>query len=225
MSLTCAVLISGRGSNLDALIRQVHKPPQVPAQIGLVVSNRPRAGGLEHARQAGIAHHCVDHTQHATRRAFEQALGDVLREQAPDLLLLAGFMRVLSGAFISEFAAPILNIHPSLLPDLPGLDTHARALARGDLCAGASVHRVTQQVDAGPIIARVQVPVVAGDDAQSLARRVLTGEHLLYPLVVKWVAEGRLDLHRQPPQLDGSQVPELGINYTVDTNAALSPLS
>ncbi|HSG91123.1 MAG TPA: phosphoribosylglycinamide formyltransferase [Pseudomonadales bacterium] len=215
-SLRIVVLLSGRGSNLAALIDAVHGPAQMPASIVGVVSNRPDAGGLAHARAAGITTACVDHRACADRATFERMLATAIEALAPDLLVLAGFMRILSAEFVERFSPRMLNVHPSLLPDFPGLDTHARALARGDAQAGASVHVVIPELDAGPVLARVRVPVLPGDDPARLAGRVLAAEHLLYPEVIGWIATGRLRLDGPWPHLDGAPVPRLGIDLEVD---------
>ncbi|MGR3541230.1 MAG: phosphoribosylglycinamide formyltransferase [Hasllibacter sp.] len=168
-----------------------------PARPVLVLSNRPGAGGLEKAAGRGIPTAVVDHAAFATREAFEDALDAALRGAAPDLICLAGFMRVLTPGFVDRWAGRMLNVHPSLLPKYPGLDTHARALAAGDAEAGVSVHEVTAELDAGPVLGQARVPVRPGDTPATLAARVLEAEHALYPLVVRRVASGvrdRLDL-------------------------------
>lgn len=215
-SLRIAVLLSGRGSNLDALIQQVHRADDVPARIVGVVANRPGAGGLARARAAGITSACVDHRAFSGREAFEAVLATTLEALEPDLLLLAGFMRILTPGFVERFSPRMLNIHPSLLPDFPGLDTHARALQRGDAEAGASVHVVTPELDSGPVLARVRVPVEPDDDPQRLEARVRAAEHLLYPAVTAWVASGRLELDARTPRLDGRPLPPQGIDHRVE---------
>lgn len=173
-----------------------------PARPALVLSNRPDAGGLERARERGIPTAVVDHTQFPDRASFEDALHGALRTAGAEIVCLAGFMRILTAGFVSKWRGRMLNIHPSLLPLYPGLDTHARALAAGDTEAGCSVHEVTADLDAGPILGQARVPVKPGDTAQTLAARVLTAEHRLYPAVLRRFAEGergRLDL---PPPGD-----------------------
>ena len=184
-----AVLISGRGSNLAALIGAAREPGY-PAEIALVISNRPGAGGLDVAARAGIPTALADHSAFATKAGFEAKLDDVLRQADIHLVCLAGFMRLLTPSFVEAWRDRLLNIHPSLLPAFPGLDTHGRALAAGVKIHGASVHFVRAEVDAGPIVAQGAVPVLPGDDAKTLAARVLTLEHRLYPLAVKLVASG-----------------------------------
>lgn len=217
--LRIVVLLSGRGSNLAALIEGVHARADVDAEIVGVVSNRPRATGLQRASAAGITAACIDQRACADRDGFEQALVAAITALEPDLLLLAGFMRILSADFVGRFSPRMLNVHPSLLPDLPGLDTHARALARGDREAGASIHVVIPELDSGPVLAQVRVPIEAGDDAASLAARVLIGEHLLYPEVTRWVAEGRLQLDAAHPRLDGRALPASGFRYRIEGDA------
>ena len=161
--------------------------------VRAVISNRPDAGGLEWARAQGIATRVVDHKQHASREDFDRALAEAIDEQAPQLVLLAGFMRVLTPAFIARYPRRILNIHPALLPSFPGLHTHRRALEAGVKVHGATVHVVTEALDAGPIVAQGVVPVMAGDTEEALAERVLAVEHRIYPQAVRWFVEGRIE--------------------------------
>jgi phosphoribosylglycinamide formyltransferase-1 len=187
-----AVLISGRGSNMNALIATA-KAPDYPAQIALVLSNRPDAGGLATARGEGIATAVVDHRPFGKdRKAFESAVQAELEAHNIDLVCLAGFMRILTPWIVSRWPARMLNIHPALLPAFKGLDTHERALAAGVSEHGATVHVVVPDMDSGPIIAQGKVPVLPGDDAASLAARVLAVEHQIYPLALKLVAQGRV---------------------------------
>ncbi|HEX7044328.1 MAG TPA: phosphoribosylglycinamide formyltransferase [Burkholderiales bacterium] len=205
------VLISGRGSNLQAIIRAMQRG-EIAIDVAAVISNRPHAPGLEHARAAGIAAEVVDHTGFAERAAFEAALSGRIDAYRPDLIVLAGFMRVLSAAFIERYAGRLINIHPSLLPAFPGLRTHERALAAGARTHGATVHFVTAEVDSGPIIAQAAVPVLPGDTPDSLAARVLEEEHRLYPRVIGWFADGRLRLVDGRVLLDGrANHPEQGL--------------
>lgn len=208
-----AVLLSGRGSNLEALVDRIHACPSVEASIVGVCSNRPEARGLEIARGAGIATACVDHRDFGDRVAFESALATALDRFEADLLVLAGFMRVLTPAFVERYSPRMLNIHPSLLPDLPGLHTHARAIERGDAEAGASVHVVTPEVDGGPVIARVRVPVAEDDTPEHLAVRVRAAEHRLYSAVLAWEAAGRLQLAQDTVRLDGRVLPATGVDF------------
>lgn len=186
-----AVLISGRGSNLQALI-EAAAAPDYPAEIVLVLSNRPEAKGLERAAAAGLPTRVVPHGDYPTRAAFEAALTDALSEAGAELVCLAGFMRVLTEAFVGRWQGRLVNIHPSLLPAFPGLDTHARALAAGVKLHGCSVHLVSAEVDQGPIIGQAAVPVLPEDDEATLAARVLEAEHRLFPLCLGLLAEGRI---------------------------------
>ena len=187
------VLISGRGSNLVALIDAV-RAGQIAGTITQVISNRPGAPGLDHAARAGIATRVIDHKAYASREAFETALAAAIDADRPDLVVLAGFMRVLGAEFVRRYEGRMLNIHPSLLPAYPGLDTHRRALAEGAKRHGCSVHFVTATVDGGPIVAQAEVPVLPGDDESALAARVLEAEHRLLPEVVGLYCAGRLVL-------------------------------
>jgi phosphoribosylglycinamide formyltransferase-1 len=185
-----AVLISGRGSNMASLI-EAAQDPAYPAEIVLVVSNRPDAGGLERARAAGIATAVVDHKRHPDRESFDAALDQTLREHGIEIVCLAGFMRILTPGFVEAWAGRMLNIHPSLLPAFKGTDTHARALAAGVTRHGCTVHFVTPELDSGPIVAQAEVPVLPDDTEETLAARVLAQEHLLYPRALALVASGQ----------------------------------
>ena len=185
------ILISGRGSNMEAVVRACARE-RWPAQVAAVIASRPDAAGLAFAASQGIATAVVDHRQYPDRGAFDAALAAQIDGFAPDLVLLAGFMRVLTTSFVDRYAGRMLNIHPSLLPSFPGLKTHQQALDAGVRLHGASVHFVTSQLDHGPIVAQAAVPVLAGDDAATLAARVLAAEHILYPRAVRWFVEGRL---------------------------------
>jgi phosphoribosylglycinamide formyltransferase 1 len=188
--LKLGVLISGRGSNLQALI-DACAAPDYPAKIALVISNRADAPGLARAAQSRIPSRVVSHRDFADREGFEAALDGALREARVELVCLAGFMRVLGRDFVARWGDRLINIHPSLLPDFPGLDTHRRAIEAGMAYAGCTVHFVRAEVDAGPIIAQAKVPVLEADTAESLAARVLEAEHRLYPEAVRLIAEGR----------------------------------
>jgi len=192
--LPVVILISGRGSNMQAIIEAVRRG-ELPLDIRAVISNRPQAAGLLRAKQAGIATVSIDHTLFKDRHAFDQALQTTIDRYQPGLVILAGFMRILSADFVAHYRGSMLNVHPSLLPDFPGLNTHQRALDAGCKVHGASVHFVTADMDGGPVVLQVRVPVYPQDTAASLAARVLTQEHRLYPLAIRWFAEGRLTVN------------------------------
>ncbi len=213
MACRIVVLLSGRGSNLDAILQQVHQPTDVPARVVGVISNRPAAAGLERAAAAGVPAECVDHRAHPDRPTFERQLAATIDRLQPDLLVLAGFMRILTPTFVTRYSPALLNIHPSLLPDFRGLDTHARALAAGHAVHGTSVHVVVPELDAGPVIAQAQVPVLEEDDPERLAARVQRAEHLLYPQVLRWYAAGRLQLRPDSVRLDGALLPPRGHRF------------
>lgn len=178
------ILISGGGSNMAAIVRTAQQQQwqdTLDARIVAVISNREDAGGLELARAQGIATEVLDHRQFDSREAFDTALAAVIDRHSPALVVLAGFMRILSAGFVAHYAGRLVNIHPSLLPAFTGLHTHARALAAGCTVVGATVHQVTAELDAGPIVDQAVVPVLRGDTAETLAARVLTQEHVLYP--------------------------------------------
>lgn len=196
------VLVSGRGSNLQAIIDAAHAGA-LPIELCAVVSNEPEAEAVTRAKAAGIATHVVDHHGYPTRAAFDDALRETIDRYQPGLVVLAGFMRLLGAAFIDHYAGRMLNIHPSLLPAFPGLRTHARALAAGAAVHGATVHFVTRETDAGPIVIQATVPVRRGDTPETLAARVLKEEHRIYPLAIRWFAEGRLELVGSEVRLDG----------------------
>ena len=183
-----AILVSGRGSNLQALLTAC-QDPAFPAEVVLVIANVPEAGGLTRARDAGVRALTLDHRSFARRADFEQALTEALLRSGAEIVCLAGFMRLLSQNFVTRWHNRLLNIHPSLLPLFPGLDTHQRALAAGCRIHGCTVHFVRTEMDSGPIIGQAAVPVHQGDDARTLARRVLTAEHRLYPACLKKLAE------------------------------------
>lgn len=183
------------------------------AQITVVLSNNPDAAGLVHAAEAGIATACVNHRDFDSREAFDAAMVQTLEQFQPDLVILAGFMRILTPVFIAPFAGKLLNIHPSLLPKYPGLHTHQRALDAGDAEAGVTVHYVTPELDGGPPILQARVPVEEGDTAETLAARVIVQEHVIYPLAARWQLEGRLKLNEQGAFLDDTPIPASGIDY------------
>ena len=191
--LKLGILISGRGSNMQALIAAC-RDGRVDAEVRLVLSNRVDAAGLAHAKTAGIATRIVSHRDFADRAGFDAALDQALRRAGVDFVCLAGFMRLLTPGFIESWRDRMINIHPSLLPAFPGLDTHRRALEAGVKLAGCTVHFVRFETDSGPIVAQAAVPVLADDDEASLAVRVLAAEHRLYPLALRLIAEGRVQV-------------------------------
>lgn len=209
MSCRIVVLISGSGSNLQALIDSCARPGH-PGQIAAVISNRADAYGLQRAAQAGIPTRLLDHKGFASREAFDAALVEAIDAHQPDLVVLAGFMRILTPALVEHYRGRLLNIHPSLLPAYKGLHTHQRVLDAGEREHGCSVHFVSAELDGGPVIVQARLPVLDGDDADSLARRVHQAEHLIYPLAVHWFAEGRLRLAEHAAQLDGQPLPPTG---------------
>ena len=191
--LRIVILVSGRGSNMEAIVKQC-KRQGWPAQVVAVIANKPDAGGLAFAAACGITAAVVDHKAHATREAFDAELARVIDSYQPQLVLLAGFMRVLGAAFVQRYAGRLLNIHPSLLPAFAGLHTHRRALQAGCRVAGATVHFVTLELDHGPIVMQSVVAVLPGDDEHSLAARVLATEHVIYPQCVRWFVQGKLSV-------------------------------
>jgi phosphoribosylglycinamide formyltransferase-1 len=196
------VLISGRGSNLQAILDQAASG-ELPVEVAAVISNRPGVHGLERARQAGVPALELDHGNFADRPRFEAALIELIDGYQPDLVVLAGFMRVLTAGFTEHYRGRIFNIHPSLLPKFRGLHTHERAIAAGETEHGASIHFVTAELDGGPVIARARVPILPGDDPDTLAARVLEQEHRLYPRAIRWFAESRLRLEGEQVWFDG----------------------
>lgn len=200
--LRVVVLISGRGSNLQAII-DATRDTQCPFELSAVISNRPQAPGLIYAERANIAARVVDHKSHAGREKFDSALAEAIDAFNPGLVVLAGFMRILTPGFVEHYDERLINIHPSLLPQFPGLDTHQRAITSGAREHGASVHFVSAGLDSGPLIAQARVPVLPGDDADALAARVLEQEHKILPEVIGWYAQGRLSIEDGRVLLDG----------------------
>jgi phosphoribosylglycinamide formyltransferase-1 len=196
------VVISGRGSNLQALI-DAARDPDYPAEIVLVVSNVPGAAGLARAERAGIPTETVDHRGFAGRAPFEDALTRTLERAGVELVCLAGFMRIVTEGFIARWHDRLVNIHPSLLPAFPGLDTHARALAAGVKLAGCTIHFVRAEVDHGPIVGQAAVAVLPGDTEEALAARVLAAEHRLFPFCLRLIAEGRVRVVGEATEIDG----------------------
>ena len=185
------ILISGRGSNMEAIV-EACATEGWPAEVAGVISNRPDAGGLAWAQARGVAAQAIDHKAFDGRDTFDAALGDAIEALSPDVVVLAGFMRILTDGFVNRFAGRLVNVHPSLLPAFTGLHTHRRAIEAGCKAAGATVHFVTAELDHGPIIAQAIVPVLPDDTEATLAARVLAREHALYPQAVRWLVEGAL---------------------------------
>jgi phosphoribosylglycinamide formyltransferase-1 len=206
--LALVILISGNGSNLQAII-DACKSGALNAEIKAVISNKADAYGLQRAAQTGIPTEVVDHRQFADRQSFDTALRRAIDRHNPGLVVLAGFMRILTADFVNHYLGRMLNIHPSLLPDFQGLDTHQRALAAGVSQHGVSIHFVTPELDGGPVVARTTIDIEPGDTAESLATRVQEQEHRLYPQVIGWFAAGRLQLRDNQALLDGKVVTQL----------------
>ncbi len=205
--LSIVVLISGRGSNLQSLIR-AQQAGTLNARFTAVISNRPEAAGLQFSAEAGITTEVVDHKNYEGREAYDQALMTAIDQHQPDLVVLAGFMRILTTDFVRHYSGRLINIHPSLLPKFKGLHTHQQALDAGEKVHGASVHYVTEELDGGPVFLQVSVAVEDDDDVDSLAARVLEQEHRLYPAAVQMIAEGRISLVDGALQLDQTPLHE-----------------
>ncbi|SEA30110.1 phosphoribosylglycinamide formyltransferase [Microbulbifer marinus] len=208
-----AVLISGSGTNLQALIDAASRE-DAEFSICAVISNKPEAYGLTRATEAGIPATVVNHRNYPDRDTFDRALIEEIDQHAPDLVVLAGFMRILTPEFVRHYSGRLLNIHPSLLPKYQGLHTHQRALDAGDSEHGVTVHFVTEELDGGPAIVQAVVPIEAGDTAELLAKRVQVQEHLVYPLAVTWFAQGRLRMLEDRSELDGELLPRSGKQIT-----------
>ncbi len=215
------VLISGRGSNLQAILAET-RSGRLPVEVRAVISNTASAPGLDIARAAGVPAEVIDHRTFRERAQFDAALMQAIDRHQPRLVVLAGFMRILGTEFIRHYAGRLINIHPSLLPDFTGLDTHARALAAGVRQHGASVHFVTNDLDGGPVIAQAAVAVRADDTAATLAARVLDQEHRIYPLAIRWFVENRLTIRNGRVLLDGDQRPEQGLLPATHTTGRAS---
>jgi len=200
--LRLVVLISGSGTNLQALIDQ-QASGKLPVILAAVISNRPQAKGLERAQAAGIETQVLDHTRFDSRAAFDAELQRIIDNYRPDLVVLAGFMRILTPEFTDHYAGRMFNIHPSLLPKYQGLHTHERVLAAGEREHGVTVHFVTSELDGGPAVVQAKVPVLPGDKPEDLARRVQRQEHRIYPLAIDWFARGRLNMDNGRALLDG----------------------
>ena len=208
------ILVSGGGSNLQSLIDGCASG-EINATVSAVISNNPDAGGLERAANAGIPNLAIDHTAFDNREAFDQALSELIDSFSPDLVILAGFMRILTAQFVDHYLGRMMNIHPSLLPAYPGLHTHRRAIEAGDKKAGATVHFVTPELDGGPSIIQAQVEIEPDDNEGSLATRVLSFEHKIYPQAVKWFCDNRLIMHNNHVLLDNKAISESGIIYNL----------
>lgn len=208
------VLISGNGSNLQAIIDRIEQN-KLNAEIVGVIANKPNAYGLERAKNANIPALCIEHGQYEDREQYDNAMMEAIDKMAPDCIVLAGFMRILTPAFVNHYAGKLLNIHPSLLPKYKGLHTHQRAIDNGDKEHGVSVHFVTPELDGGPVIIQSKVPVFEDDNADVLADRVQEQERQIYPLVLQWFCDGRLSMSDNKAVLDGS---ELGLHgYASET--------
>ena len=204
------VLISGSGSNLQAIIDAVSNE-EIDAQIALVISNKPGVMGLERASKAGIPTCVIDHRDYPEREVFDTHLLKEIESHQPDLIVLAGFMRILTSDFVKRYEGKMINIHPSLLPKYPGLNTHQRAIDAGDKLHGVTVHFVTAELDSGPNIIQAQVKTFESDNSESLAKRVQEQEHTIYPIAVKWFVEGRLKMTGNKAQLDHEDLPNSGL--------------
>lgn len=215
------VLISGSGSNLQALI-DACADGSLKAEIVAVVSNKADAFGLQRAATAKIPQQVVDHRKFISRESFDAMLAEVVDSYRPDLVILAGFMRILTPGFVDRFAGRMLNIHPSLLPKYPGLNTHQRAIDAGESEAGATVHFVTNQLDGGPAVLKASVPILEVDTAETLAARVLVYEHKIFPLAAQWFCENRLHVRENVAWLDNTPIPEGGIFYNKLSEPSIS---
>lgn len=207
------VLISGSGSNLQAIIDTIEQD-SLPIKICAVISNVDNVKGLDRAANHNIPAFVVSHKSFQDRESFDERLMEIIDAQGPDLVVLAGFMRILTPAFTEHYRGKMLNIHPSLLPKYQGLNTHQRALDAGDSEHGVSVHFVTAELDGGPLAIQAKVAIEAGDDVSSLAKKVQTQEHIIYPLAIKWFAEGRLMMQDDKSFLDGEALDTQGYQYS-----------
>ena len=208
------ILVSGGGSNLQSLIDGCASG-EINASVSAVISNNPDAGGLERAANAGIPNLAIDHRAFDSRESFDQALSELIDSFSPDLVILAGFMRILTAQFVDHYLGRMMNIHPSLLPAYPGLHTHKRAIEAGDKKAGATVHFVTPELDGGPSIIQAQVEIESDDNEDSLATKVLSFEHRIYPQAVKWFCGNRLVMQNNRVLLDNKPISESGIIYNL----------
>ena len=215
MTHRLAVLISGTGSNLQAILDAIDAG-ELPARVSLVLSNKAGAAGLARAERAGVPAQAIDHRGFPDRASFDQAMIERIDAHGADTVVLAGFMRILSPGFVHHYQGRLINIHPSLLPKYPGLNTHARALEAGDREHGCSLHFVTDELDGGPLIAQARFPVAANDTAETLSEKVQAREHRLYPQVLRWRAQQRLQMTDQGVELDGERLPPQG--FQMDTH-------
>ncbi len=215
MTHRLAVLISGTGSNLQAILDAIDAG-ELPARVSLVLSNKAGAAGLARAERAGVPAQAIDHRGFPDRASFDQAMIERIDAHGADTVVLAGFMRILSPGFVRHYQGRLINIHPSLLPKYPGLHTHARALEAGDREHGCSLHFVTDELDGGPLIAQARFPVAANDTAETLSEKVQAREHRLYPQVLRWRAQQRLQMTDQGVELDGERLPAQG--FQMDTH-------
>ena len=204
------ILISGSGSNLQAII-DAASSGDLPLEIAAVISNVPEAYGLQRAARADISTHALDHRKFSQRELFDAELIRTIEQYQPDIVVLAGFMRILSNDFVHRYLGRLINIHPSLLPKYPGLNTHQRAIDAQDRFHGVTVHYVIPELDAGPNIVQAKVEITENDSAETLAKRVQQQEHIIYPMVLKWLSEGRLELRGDHATLDGEELPKSGL--------------
>ena len=215
------VLLSGSGTNLQAIL-EASRQPDFGGRVVAVISNRPGAAGLGRARKAGVPAETLDHRAFARRESFDQALRTLIDRFRPDLVVLAGFMRILTDAFVAHYRGRLLNIHPSLLPRYPGLETHRRALEAGDPAHGATVHFVTEELDGGPPVIQVSLPVEPGETAETLAARVLAQEHRIYPVAIRWFCQDRLRLSAHGPLLDDARL-EGPVQWRAESDPGAQP--
>lgn len=212
-SKSIVVLISGNGSNLQAILDKIAEG-KIAGKVSAVISNRADAYGLQRAKEAGIAAVCVDHKEYDSREDYDLALLQKIDSYQPDLVVLAGFMRILTSDFVKHYEGRMLNIHPSLLPKYKGLNTHQRAIDAGDTEHGASIHFVTAELDGGPLIIQSKVPIFSDDSATELASRVQEQERIIYPIVINWFCQQRLIMENDKALIDGDNIPESG--YAAD---------
>lgn len=211
------VLISGGGSNLQTFI-DLCASGDLNANVVAVISNNPNAGGLDRAAKNNIPNVIIDHRNFDNRETFDRALSEIIDSFAPDLIILAGFMRILTTEFVNHYSGQLINIHPSLLPAYPGLHTHRRAIDAGDKEAGATVHFVTSELDGGPSIIQAKVPIEKNDNEQTLAAKVLQFEHKIFPQAVRWFCEGKLCMKEGIALLDNCPIPENGMIFNSESN-------